>query len=145
MQSCSELPVIVKPANNHSPHPELKTTVYRRTCPEYHRCEAGVGVLDRHQVQSAVFHTEPGSAVFLSHQYNRHRPRAVTRLNLATGQHLSNTSLLLFNLRRRHPARGTADRPTVPGVNGMLHCIRVSSQSRAGHRKQVNELQQGTR
>ena len=94
-----------------------------------------VGVLDRRQIQPAVVHAESGPAVLLSHQYTRRRPRAVTWFDLASGQRLSNTSLVLFNLQRRHPARGTTDRRTVPGVDGMFHSIRVTGQGRAGHRK----------
>ena len=59
-------------------------------------------VLHRRQIQPAVIHTERGSAVFLSHQHHRCRPRTVARFDLSTGQHFFNTAFLLFNLLRRH-------------------------------------------
>ena len=101
-----------------------------------------VRVLDRRQIQPAVIHTEPGSAVFFSHQHHRCRPRAVARLDLSAGKHLFYADFLLFNLLGRHTPRSTPDRWVVTGINGVFHSIRVSGQGRTRYGKEVHELQQ---
>ena len=101
-----------------------------------------VRVLDRRQIQPAVIHTEPGSAIFLSHHHHRYRSRGVAWLDLSAGQHLFYADFLLFNLLGRHMPRSAPHRRVVTGINGVFHSIHVSGQGRTRYGEEVHKLQQ---
>ena len=95
-----------------------------------------VGILHSNIVEAAVVNTKPGTPILFRHEDDRRRPRAVTGLDLPTGQHLSNTFLLLFHLLRGHPTRRTAYGRTIIGVNFVFYCITMTGESRPWGRKQ---------
>ena len=92
------LPVTGTPANIYWPDPGSRTTAYRPTYPVYRLfAAAGTHPLPLPNSIGGNPHIT-GSAIFISHQHHRCRPRVVARLDLSTGQHLFYADFLLFNL-----------------------------------------------
>ena len=88
----------------------------------------GVGILSGHIVQTTVVNAKTSTAVLFRNQDDQRRPRTITRLNLTTGQHISNTLLFFLHLLRRHPTRCATYGWPITGINVMFHCVSITGE-----------------